>query len=99
MSAFFAEIIGTAMILATHAQWNTGLLIHKRSKKPLRFDELMKITGFNKDKLSSCLKNMTTAGILQKDEGSYKLSFDFIKKGGAMKCETTTNGNPPTNAG
>jgi len=75
--------ISSAIMLADNIQWNTGLLTDKRKKKPLSYEDLRKLYGCSNDKLTNKIKAMEHHGILLKDKEGYKISTDFIKKGGA----------------
>jgi hypothetical protein len=63
-------------------KWNTGLLINKRSKKPLLFEDLEKLSGKSKKTLLNTIKELKQENILLHDKEGYKVSKDFIRKGG-----------------
>ena len=73
--------ISSAIMLSDNIQWNTGLLVEK--KKPVNYEGLKKIFNCSNDKVSKRIKAMQETGILLKDKDGYKISTDFIKKGGA----------------
>lgn len=74
--------VGSAALLGNNIQWNTGLIVDKRTKKPLLYKDLKTIYKCGDNKLSNKIKIMKQYGILLKDKDGYKISPNFIKKGG-----------------
>lgn len=76
------ELIGYVVCLGKHIEWNTGRLIHKtRSKKPLKYQDLLEIFKCGNKKLNNMLKVMKENDLLHRTEEGYFISTKYIKKG------------------
>lgn len=83
------EILGSAIRLSGNIEWSTGRLINKRSKQPLKYEDLKKIFKCGNSKLTRKIKYMKDCGLLSHTSEGYFISPDFIKKG-------ASNQNRPT---
>jgi hypothetical protein len=79
------EVMGYLWPLLSKTSWHTGVLKYKRRKKPMVFDDFMELFGTGKTKTYEILNKMKEYGILSQDKDGYKLSRDFIKKGGIKR--------------
>jgi hypothetical protein len=86
-----AELIGYLVCLGRYIEWGTGRLIHKRSKKPLRYADLLKICGCSNHKLNRILAEMKEHDLLFGTQEGYFVSSRFIKKGKSKKREGNRN--------
>lgn len=75
------ELIGFVACLGQNVEWNTGKLIQKRSKKPLKYKELQNIFQCGKRKLDRVLGDLKSNGLLVNTQEGYFISSDLIKKG------------------
>ena len=76
------ELIGSMVVLAKYIEWNTGRLVHKRTKEPIKYKDFMNIfhTKSNK-RVNSLLSAMKDNGLLQYTDEGYIVSYGFMKKG------------------
>lgn len=79
------DVLGAAISLANNIQWNTGLLINKRSKKPLKADDIANILNCSRSKVFSLIKELKINNLMFKDDKGYRINNTFIKKGGVNK--------------
>lgn len=75
------ELIGYIVCLGKNIEWNTGRLIHKRTKKSLRYVDLLKIYGCSKPKLNKMLRLMKENDLIYHTDSGYYVSSKYIKKG------------------
>lgn len=75
------ELIGYVVILGKYIEWNTGKLIHKRSKKPLMYKDLQEIYSCSKPKLNKMINLMKEHDLLYYTDEGYFISSKYIKKG------------------
>jgi hypothetical protein len=75
------ELTGHLISLAKHIEWNTGKLIQKRSKKPLKYKDFLTIFGCGNRKLNRLLADMKEYELLYLTDGGYVISSRLIKKG------------------
>ena len=75
------ELIGFIACLGQNVEWNTGKLIHKRSKKPLKYKELQNMFQCGKRKLDRVLGDLKSNGLLVNTQEGYFISSDLVKKG------------------
>ncbi len=76
------ELIGFLVCLGQYIQWNTGKLIHKRSKKLIQYKDLQNIFGYGNKKLNRILSELKKHDLLFGTQEGYFISSRFIKKGG-----------------
>lgn len=81
------EITGYLVSLGKNIEWNTGRLIHKRSKKPLKYTDLQTIFSCGNKKLNRLLAEMKKHELLFSTDSGYCISPRFIKKGKTKKQE------------
>lgn len=81
-----SPILGDAVRLANNIEWGTGKLINKRTKKPLKYDDVRKIYSCSCEKLNNKISKMKGINLLRHTSEGYFISTDFIKKGGS-RCE------------
>ena len=78
----FEEILGTLVRLSNNVEWSTGRLINKRSKKQLKYGELIKLVSFSARKCDKLIGIMKEYNLLSNTSEGYFISRDLIKKGG-----------------
>lgn len=81
------ELIGYVVCLGKYIEWHTGRLIHKRSKKPLQYNDLLAIYGCSNNKLNKMLKLMKEHDLLYHTKEGYFISQKYIKKGKSKKSK------------
>ena len=79
------EVMGYLWPLLSKTSWHTGVLKYKRKKKPIRFDDFIDIFGKSRTKTADIINKLKEYSILSHGKDGYKLSRDFIKKGGKKK--------------
>jgi len=79
------ELAGYLVSLGKYVEWNTGRLIHDRSKNPLKYKELQAIFGCGNKKLNRLLGEMKEHELLYSTDGGYVISSRLIKKGKTNK--------------
>lgn len=75
------ELIGYLVCLGKHIEWNTGRLIHKKGKKPLRYGDLLEIYKCSKPKLNKMLALMKEHELLYHTDAGYFVAARMVKKG------------------
>lgn len=75
------ELIGYVACLGKYIEWNTGKLIHKRSKKPIQYKDLLNIYGCSNKKLNKMINLMKEHDLLYHTDEGYFISSKYIKKG------------------
>lgn len=75
------ELVGYLVSLGDNIEWNTGRLIHKRSKKSLQYKDLLEVCGCSKPKLNKLLAQMKELDLLYYTSEGYFVSSRLIKKG------------------
>jgi len=75
------EMAGYLASLGKNIEWNTGRLIHDRTKEQLKYKELLKIFGCGNRKLNRLLGDMKKHELLYSASGGYVISSRLIKKG------------------
>lgn len=75
------ELIGYVVSLGKNIEWNTGKLIHKRSKKPIQYKDLVEIYKVSKPKLNKMINLMKEHNLLYYTDEGYFISSKYIKKG------------------
>jgi len=81
------ELIGYVVCLGKYVEWNTGRLIHKKNKTPLKYSDLLKIYGCSKPKLNKMISLMKEHELLYYTDMGYYISSKYIKKGKMHKEE------------
>lgn len=76
-----AELVGHISLLGDYIEWNTGKLINKRTKKPLRYKEVQEIFKCGNKKLNRLLARMKEHELIFATDGCYRISPRFVKKG------------------
>jgi hypothetical protein len=79
-----ADLVGKVIWLVDNIEWNTGLLYKGKgkNKKYLQFKDLMEIWDIGKTKTAETINKLKNINFLTVEEQGYKLSTDFIQKGG-----------------
>ena len=75
------ELIGYVACLGKYIEWNTGRLIHKRSKKPIQYKDLVEIYKVSKPKLNKMINLMKEYDLLYYTDEGYFISSKYVKKG------------------
>lgn len=78
------ELIGYVACLGNYIEWNTGKLIHKRNKKPIRYNDLQAIYGCGNKKLNKMINLMKEHNLLYHNGEGYFISSKYIKKGKSL---------------
>jgi hypothetical protein len=81
-SGFPIEYFGYAAKLAKTINWNTGIVKKKRSKKAFTFNDMIETWGVNERKGREIIKALNKYHLLSQDNEGYKISRQFIRKGG-----------------
>jgi hypothetical protein len=79
------EAAGVIQKLIPNVKWGDNLLIHTRSKKPLRISDICEITHKSKPFIIKTFNELKAADLLVKDNEGYKISSSLIQKGGGKK--------------
>ena len=74
------EMVGSLVRLVDNIAWSTGLLVNKRSKKALKFDDMVKLLGLSRAQASRRIKRLKEVGALQQSEEGYVIAPNLIKK-------------------
>lgn len=85
----YNEIIGYLINLSEHMDWNTGKLIDKRQRLkkkqlPLKYNDLIDISGYSKAKFENIFKVMKNYKLLwysEEENKGYFISTIYFKKG------------------
>lgn len=75
------ENIGFLVLLSENIEWNTGRVIHKRSKKSLKYLDLQEIYTSGKYKFEKIMKSLSDNKLMKYKEDGYYISSELIKKG------------------
>lgn len=75
------ELLGVIVCLGKNIEWNTGKLIHKRTKKPLKYEDLQGIFKFGNRKLNRIIANLKEHNLLYHTKEGYFIATNLIKKG------------------
>jgi len=75
------EMVGFIVCLGGNIEWGTGRLINKRSKKPLKYEDIKGIFSGGKWKLDRIISELKEHNLLYNTQEGYFISTDFIKKG------------------
>ena len=74
--------LGSALALIQYIDWKTGILMKKKPKKPMQFEDLMEALGCSRMTLSRRLKKFRDTGLIFNNEyGDYVISRKFAQKG------------------
>jgi hypothetical protein len=76
------EYCGYLVGLSNHINWNTGLVKKKRSKKAFGFEQLIDAWKVNERRGREIVKTLKQYNLLSQDDDGYKVSADFMRKGG-----------------
>lgn len=85
------EIMGYIFLLLNNVSWHTGILKHHDASKkrgfgkPLVFDDFINIFNKSRKKTAEIIGKLKEYGILLHDKDGYKISRNFIRKGGAKR--------------
>lgn len=79
------ELIGYVVCLGNYIEWNSGRLIHKRSKKPIQYKDLQEIYKCGNNKLNKMIKLMKDNDLLYYTDEGYFISQKYIKKGKSQR--------------
>jgi hypothetical protein len=75
------DAVGFLTIISDNIRWNTGLVVNKRSKKPLKYTDLQKIYSGSKYKFEKTMKFLKDHNLLTHTPEGYFISRELIKKG------------------
>lgn len=87
------ELLGCLVYLAEFVEWGTGRLIKKRSKKPIRYKDLLEILPYGNSKLNHVLTDLKKYGLLSNSSEGYFISDNLIKKGKKTNKEAVRDGH------
>lgn len=79
------EIMGAIMALSDCVEWNTGMLIRKRPKRPITPADFPVIFGLSRSKTYKLLGQMKDLGIIEKLENKFYITEKYIRKGKSKK--------------
>ena len=80
------ELAGYLVSLGKYVEWNTGRLIHTRTKNQLKYKDIQKIFNCGNKKLNRLLADMKDHELLYLADGGYVISSRLIKKGKTNKA-------------
>lgn len=86
------ELIGFLTYMSDYIEWGTGKLINKRTKKPLKYDDLLQISELNNRKLNTILADLKRLDLLEHTPEGYFISQIIAKKGKTIKKEADRDG-------
>lgn len=75
------ELVGFMVCMGSSIEWGTGKLIHKRSKKPLKYIDLQKMFSGGRHKLDRIIRELRENDLLSSNQEGYFISSELIKKG------------------
>lgn len=73
--------LGALNVLSSFIQMNTGKLINKKTKQPLKQKDIAKALGVSLRTTAEILSNLKENGFLERKEGAYFIKRYFIAKG------------------
>jgi hypothetical protein len=76
------EYCGYLVGLSKNINWNTGLVKKKRSKNAFKFEQLTETWKVNERRGREIIKTLKQYNLLSQDDDGYKVSADFMRKGG-----------------
>ena len=76
------EMAGSLLRLVKYVTWSTGVLQNRRSKKPFKFEDMVKVLGLSKAQAARRIKQFKELDILWHTDEGYVLAPNLIKKGG-----------------
>jgi hypothetical protein len=79
------EIMGAIMALSDCVEWNTGMLIRKRPKRPIKPADFPVIFGMSRSKTYKLLGQMKDLEIIEKLENKFYITEKYIRKGKSKK--------------
>ncbi len=86
------ELVGFLGSLGKYVEWSTGRLIHKRSKKRLKYKDFKTIFPYSNNKLNRILTDLREHDLLFNTEEGYFISTRIIKKGKSKKKGANRDG-------
>lgn len=75
------EQIGYLTLLTPHIEWNTGKLVHKRSKKSITQSDICELFGISEKTWYRRFRELQNNNLMSYDDGYY-ISTELFKKGG-----------------
>jgi hypothetical protein len=72
--------IGTALRIAAFADWKTGKLIDKKTKKPLNLAALSNKLGYSKRTMIDRVEALQENGIIKQRDGCYYMNREYFAK-------------------
>lgn len=75
------EAIGFLVLLSDNIEWHTGRLINKRSKKSLKYADLLSKYSNGKYRFEKLMKLLSDNNLLEHKPEGYFISRHLIKKG------------------
>jgi len=84
---FPIEYFGYAAKLSKVINWKTGVVKKKRNKKAFDFNDLITTWGVNERKGRDIIKTLSKYHLLSQDTEGYKISRQYMKKGGGKSNE------------
>lgn len=79
------EQIGYLTMLSSYIEWNTGRLIHKRSKKSITQSDICEMFNISEKTWNRRLRELQDNNLMSFKEDGYFISAELFKKGGAKK--------------
>lgn len=76
-----SQQITALFVLSEFIKMNTGKLINKRTKQPLKQKDIAKALGVSVRTTAEILSNLKENGFLERKEGAYFIKRHFIAKG------------------
>lgn len=79
------ESLGVLLFLSGNVEWGTGRLINKRSKKPLKYEDLEKLLGYSNKKMNRVIADLKRYGYMSHTAEGYIVSNRIMQKGVSEK--------------
>lgn len=72
---------GFLLKLSVNIDWHTGILIHRRSKKPLMCKDFEKLLNISKNTVSNIIKELKEKDLIKREKSKYIVSSKIMCKG------------------
>jgi hypothetical protein len=86
------ETVGFVAYMSRFAEWGTGKIVKKRTKQPIKYEEMLEILSLGHKKLSDIITNLRSLDLLKHTSEGYFISPNIVKKGKTIKKEADRDG-------
>lgn len=87
------ETVGFITYMSRFAEWGTGKIVKKRTKQPIKYEEMLEILSLGHKKLSDIITNLRSLDLLKHTSEGYFISPIIVKKGKTIKKEADRDGH------